>query len=275
MKFNFKALQMTKANKINDIVICKSDDGQVSFNVNVFEETIWLSQKDMAYLFDCSADNIGLHIRNIFKAGELENISVTEDFSVTASDGKNYKTICYNLDIVISVGYRVNSIRGIEFRKWATKLLKSYLIDGYAINDKRIKDLEDKIDNLSVTLRSELKEEIREIHKALLEIAAKPIIINNHLFSKSSELEEKIIELIDEVISSLKSNNKQVSKLEKAKKDISLLPKDTKARSRLFKFFKEIGDDKSDINKAIKGAAITRNILSELVKLSNKLKDLL
>ena len=128
---------------------------------------------------------------------------------------------------------------------------------------------------MSVTLRSELKEEIREIHKALLEIAAKPIIINNHLFSKSSELEEKIIELIDEVISSLKSNNKQVSKLEKAKKDISLLPKDTKARSRLFKFFKEIGDDKSDINKAIKGAAITRNILSELVKLSNKLKDLL
>lgn len=86
------------------------------------DENIWASQKAMAMLFDCSTDNIGLHLKKIFKCGELDENSVTEKNSVTAADGKNYMTKFYNLDAIFSVGYRVNSIRAIQFRQWCTYL---------------------------------------------------------------------------------------------------------------------------------------------------------
>ena len=92
----------------------------------------------MTELFDTSKQNVSLHINNCFKEGELDKDSVVKDFLTTASDGKNYKTKYYNLDVIISVGYRVKSQRGIEFRRWANKVLKDYIIKGYAINDKRL-----------------------------------------------------------------------------------------------------------------------------------------
>ena len=106
-------------------------------------ETIWATQKAMAQLFDCSTDNIGLHLKNIFASGELVKDSVTEKISATAADGKNYPTNFYNLDAIISVGYRVNSIQATHFRIWATKVLKEYIQKGFVLDDERLKQGKD------------------------------------------------------------------------------------------------------------------------------------
>jgi hypothetical protein len=108
--------------------------------VRVQDGTIWLSQKNMGLLFDTSSDNIGLHLKNIFKENELAENSVTEEFSVTASDGKNYKTKHYNLDAIIAVGYRVNSKRATAFRQWATAVLRDFALRGYVIDRKRMEN---------------------------------------------------------------------------------------------------------------------------------------
>lgn len=124
----------------NDFLLYKSPDGDVKVSVLLKNENIWLSQKAMSHLFDCSSDNISLHLKNIFKSCELEQNSVTEDFSVTADDGKNYRVKHYNLDSIISVGYRVNSLRGTQFRIWATKQLKEFIIKGFVLDDERLKN---------------------------------------------------------------------------------------------------------------------------------------
>ena len=111
----------------------------VSVNALVKGETIWLTQKAMAELFDCSTDNISLHLKNIFAEGELDKNSVTEKISATATDGKNYLTQFYNLDAIISVGYRVNSRKATQFRIWATSVLKEYMTKGFAMDDERLK----------------------------------------------------------------------------------------------------------------------------------------
>lgn len=114
-------------------------DEDVSVNALIKDESIWLSQKGMAELFDCTSDNVSLHLKNIFSSGELEKEAVTEKISATAADGKNYPTQFYNLDAIISVGYRVNSRRATKFRIWATKILKEYMIKGFAMDDERLK----------------------------------------------------------------------------------------------------------------------------------------
>ena len=111
----------------------------VSVNAVIRDETIWLTQKAMAELFDCSTDNVSLHLKNIFTEGELDKNSVTEKISATATDGKNYLTQFYNLDAIISVGYRVNSRKATLFRIWATSILKEYMTKGFAMDDERLK----------------------------------------------------------------------------------------------------------------------------------------
>lgn len=120
-------------------LLYQSVEETVSVNAVIMNETIWLSQKGMAELFGCSSDNISLHLKNIFNEGELEKEAVTERISVTASDGKKYKTQYYNLDAIISVGYRVNSKRATNFRIWATGVLKEYMIKGFTLDDERLK----------------------------------------------------------------------------------------------------------------------------------------
>lgn len=115
----------------------------ITISAVVKGETIWLTQKAMAELFDCSSDNISLHLKNIFAEGELDRNSVTEKISATATDGKNYLTQFYNLDAIISVGYRVNSRKATQFRIWATSVLKEYMIKGFAMDDKRLKQGEE------------------------------------------------------------------------------------------------------------------------------------
>ena len=116
-----------------------SDEGDVSIDAVVKDETIWLTQKGMAELFGCTSDNISQHLKRIFADGELDRDSVTEKISATAADGKNYLTQFYNLDAIISVGYRVNSRRATHFRIWATGVLKEYMIKGFALDDDRLK----------------------------------------------------------------------------------------------------------------------------------------
>ena len=122
-----------------EFLIYQSAEEDVSVNALIKDETIWLNQKGMAELFGCSTDNISLHLKNIFVDGELDKNSVTEKISATAADGKNYPTQFYNLDAIISVGYRVNSRRATSFRIWATGVLKEYMIKGFAMDDDRLK----------------------------------------------------------------------------------------------------------------------------------------
>ena len=132
--------------KENEIVLFETEDEKVRLTVPIQEDTVWLTQAQMTELFDTSKQNVSLHINNCFKEGELDKDSVVKDFLTTASDGKNYKTKYYNLDVIISVGYRIKSQRGIEFRRWANKVLKDYIIKGYAINDKRLEALQKTVE---------------------------------------------------------------------------------------------------------------------------------
>lgn len=125
------------------VEIYKSPDNKIQLQVNLEKDTVWLSQKQMAELFDKDPDTIGLHLKNIYGEEELSEKSTTEVFSVVQKEGKrsvSRKIKYYNLDAIISVGYRVNSKRGTQFRQWATQRLKDYLVKGYAINEKRLQE---------------------------------------------------------------------------------------------------------------------------------------
>ena len=144
-------------------------------------ETIWATQKAMAMLFDCSTDNIGLHLKNIFKSGELEESSVTEKNSATATDGKNYMTKFYNLDAIISVGYRVNSIRATQFRQWCTYVIRQFSLRGYIIDKKRMENGsfigEDYFEHLLAEIR-EIRLSERRFYQKLTDIYATAVDYN-------------------------------------------------------------------------------------------------
>lgn len=121
----------------NDLIIYKNKDGNIIVDAIYKDDTLWLSQKGMSKVFECTTDNISLHLKHIFAEKELDKNSVTEKCSLTADDGKNYNTTIYNLDAIIAVGYRINSKKATEFRIWATKILKEYITKGFALNDER------------------------------------------------------------------------------------------------------------------------------------------
>lgn len=127
-------------NKKSEIILFKTKDEKISISVHLEDETVWLTQKQMAELYDVDRSVITKHINNIFLDKELQEKSVCANFAHTAKDGKNYKTKFYNLDAIIAVGYRVNSKRATLFRIWATERLKEYIIKGFALDDERLKD---------------------------------------------------------------------------------------------------------------------------------------
>ena len=127
-------------NSTTDFLVFTKQVGEDGIEVRVAGESVWLTQKGMAQLFDCSTDNISLHLKNIFKSGELSESSVTEESSATAADGKTYKMKFYNLDAIISVGYRINSVRATQFRQWATQVLKTFAIQGYVLDKNRLEN---------------------------------------------------------------------------------------------------------------------------------------
>ena len=190
---------MTKKKKLQirnstaEFLIFTNQAKEDGIEVRVQNETIWLSQKLMGVLFDCSTDNISLHLKNIFKENELDESSVTEEFSVTASDGKTYRTKHYNLDAIISVGYRVNTGRATAFRQWATSVLKDYAIRGYVIDKKRMENGsfldEDYFEHLLAEIR-EIRLSERRFYQKITDIYAtsmdynKDAVITKEFFAK-------------------------------------------------------------------------------------------
>lgn len=122
-----------------EILLYQTDDGQTRLEVRLVGDMVWLSQAQMAELFQTTKQNVSLHIQNVFAEGELDEDSVVKEFLTTAADGKNYRTLYYNLDVIISVGYRVTSHRGTQFRIWATQRLREYLVKGFTLDDERLK----------------------------------------------------------------------------------------------------------------------------------------
>lgn len=141
----------------SEILIYQNPDGNIKIDVRLENETVWLPQAQMAILFGKDKRTISEHIGNIFSEGELDENSVVRNFRTAAADGKNYATNHYNLDVIISVGYRVKSVQGTQFRIWATQRLKEYIIKGFALNDDRLKS------GSSMNYFNELQDRIREI----------------------------------------------------------------------------------------------------------------
>ncbi|MEG0467874.1 MAG: virulence RhuM family protein [Mucinivorans sp.] len=142
---------------MNEIILYKSIDGNIKVDVLFEEETVWLTQMQLGQLFDRSKATISEHLSSVFKEGELNESSVVRKFRTTAADGKPYDTKYYNLDVIISVGYRVKSVQGTQFRQWATQRLRDYIIKGFALNDERFKS------GSSMNYFRELLDRIRDI----------------------------------------------------------------------------------------------------------------
>ena len=144
----------------NNMIIYISKDGQVKVDVNIQNEDLWMSQDIMAKLYGTTKNNISIHLKNIFNEGELDKNSVVKKILTTASDNKQYSVLHYNLDAIIAVGYRINSKKATEFRIWATKILKEYMIKGFSLDDERLKN------NGSSPYFEELLARIRDIRSS-------------------------------------------------------------------------------------------------------------
>ncbi len=132
---------MIEENNDSEFILYKTEDGDTRIQVKMLNETVWLTQEQMGELFDKSKKTISEHIRNIFNEGELQEDSVVRKFRTTAADGKKYQVNFYNLDVIISVGYRVKSLRGTQFRMWATERLREYIVKGFTMDDLRLKEV--------------------------------------------------------------------------------------------------------------------------------------
>ena len=138
---DYKGQKEVFMNKKSEIILFKTKDEKISISVHLEDETVWLTQKQMAELFEKDVRTINEHITNIFNEEELsQDDSVIRKIRITANDGKSYKTNIYNLDVIISVGYRVKSLRGTQFRQWATKRINEYIRKGFVLDDERLKE---------------------------------------------------------------------------------------------------------------------------------------
>lgn len=160
-------------NNTGEIILYQAEDGSTSLEVQLQDDTVWLTQAQMVELFGKTKQNISLHTRNIFKEGELTEDAVVKESLTTAADGKKYKVTYYNLDVIISVGYRIKSLRGTQFRIWATSVLRDHLIKGYTVNERRLAEkglveMEQAVALLSRTLNSH--ELITDEGKAVLDV---------------------------------------------------------------------------------------------------------
>lgn len=143
---------------MDNIIIYNTEDGETNVKLYANDGTVWMTQKSMSQLFECSTDNISLHLKNIFSDNELDKKAVTENSSVTAADGKTYQVTLYNLNAILAVGFRVRSKRGVQFRKWANTTLKEYMQKGFVIDSERLKNPDGRPDYFD-----ELLEQIRDI----------------------------------------------------------------------------------------------------------------
>jgi len=184
---------MMKNDKQNEVVIFESSDGQARIEVKTDYDTVWVTQAHFVNLFQRDKSVISRHIRNIFNEEELHKDSVVAKFATTAEDGKVYQVEHYNLDVIISVGYRVKSKRGVEFRQWASKILKQYLIDGYALNPTRLHNAPSSLLDLfkmqvqlwerQELLNTEIQDDIKQIGDKIQKIEAKVTSVDDHYYT--------------------------------------------------------------------------------------------
>ena len=204
MKKN-KKIQKEEKNSRGEIIIYKPQKNNVEIEVKLDRETVWLTQAQIAFLFGLQRPAVTKHLNNIFKSGELDEISVSSILEHTAADNKVYKTKFFNLDAIISVGYRANSQKATAFRIWATKVLKSHLIQGYTINAKRLAEANDKFNQLKSTIdflnakasAKNLKGQEKEILNLLTSYAKTLTILEQYdkgaiKFSKTKKAEFKV-----------------------------------------------------------------------------------
>jgi len=192
------------------------NNGELELNISIDNETIWLNQLQMSELFDTSTDNIGLHLKNIYKENELNEDSTTEDFSVVRHEGnrkvkRNIKH--YNLDVVISIGYRVNSSKATKFRQWATSVLKRYIEDGYAINTHKITEQRLlSLENEMLTIKSHIKNNTLEVKQGIFfdgEIYDAYVFVSNLIKSAKTNI-VLVDNYIDDTVLTLLSKNNNV-----------------------------------------------------------------
>lgn len=131
---------------MSQVILYTSEDGKSQIQLRADGQTVWLTQMEMAELFSATKQNISLHLKNVFADGELSEDSVVKESLTTAADGKRYQTLLYNLDAILAVGYRVRSPRGVQFRRWASTVLKEYLLKGFTMDDERLKNLDGRPD---------------------------------------------------------------------------------------------------------------------------------
>ena len=169
-------LQLNMKDERGEVVIYQADDGSSSLEVRLYDDSIWMSLNQIAALFDRNKSVISRHLHNIFKSGDLQRDAVVAKKATTAADGKTYQVDYFNLDAIISVGYRVNSIRGTHFRIWATSVLKDHLKKGYTVNkhrlaEKGLLEMEQAVALLSKTLQS--RELITDQGKAIFSVISR------------------------------------------------------------------------------------------------------
>lgn len=163
-----------KAEKGSQIIIYQTEGGNTKIEVRLEKETVWLTQKLMAELFQTTIPNINMHIKNIFDEGELRQDSVIKEFLTTAADGKNYSTKFYNLDLIISVGYRIKSTVATKFRQWATQRLREYIVKGFVLDDERLKNPDQPFDYFEELIRriQDIRTSERRFYQKITDIYA-------------------------------------------------------------------------------------------------------
>jgi hypothetical protein len=174
------------------LIFYQTEDGRTHLQVRLENQTVWLSQSQLAELFQTSIPNVNMHLRNIFAEGELQADSVIQDFLITAADGKKYQTKFYNLDAIISVGYRVKSHRGTQFRIWATQRLREYIVKGFMLDDERLKEAGggDYFDELLQRIR-EIRLSERNFYRKICDIYQTSVD-----YDPSAELTEKFFQTV-------------------------------------------------------------------------------
>jgi hypothetical protein len=158
-------------------LVYQTEDGKLKLDVRFEGETVWLTQQHMAELFQTTKQNVSLHIQNTFSEGELLEDSVVKKSLTTAADGKNYATKFYNLDVIISVGYRVKSLRGTQFRIWATQRLREYIVKGFVLDDERLKNPDQPFDYFEELMRriQDIRTSERRFYQKIADIYATSI----------------------------------------------------------------------------------------------------
>jgi hypothetical protein len=262
----------------NDIIVYQSEDGNLSFDVRLEQDTVWLTQAQIAELFEKHKMTISEHIKNIFFEGELDENSVVRNFLTTANDSKKYQTNYYNLDVIISVGYRVKSQRGTQFRIWATNILRSHLLNGFSVNKRKLESIEKKID-LILKKEGVQNDQIKQLQddqffiKKMLQ--PNPIINKIYIDTKplieateqnAAEFKAKLTEL-NTILKDIETKLPSTSELKIFIKDVQdaaqKAQKDPMAKNKLLKTISDLGDSNSSISKMLTGAGVTKHIIQK------------